>query len=111
MNHTDFFSKADYMQIKQSIQNKQPFEIIGKHKNQILKFEGAFIEDRYRDIWNGDYLIHINEDHNDGGRGYATDKFDDFETYESFVALVDKMLKNRPGYETADECEEQLSFF
>lgn len=115
MNHTDFFTKADYEQIKRYIDAKKPFEVDKNVKKQCVRFRGHLVPDDARHIWNGDYIVHIGESHNDsrgwGGFGYATDEFTDFASYDSFVNLLDKILSGADGYEKADDCNVQISLF
>ncbi|MCK9220877.1 MAG: hypothetical protein M0P47_12635 [Bacteroidales bacterium] len=111
MTRDDFFSREDYTKIKNGIDNREYFEVegIAKRENQRLNFHSGFVDNSYHDIWKGNYLVYIQESHKNGGGGYATEDFKDFETFESFMKLVDSLLKGRPEY-TTPEFSEQLTF-
>jgi len=99
MNALNFWDVTDWREILQRIQRLEPFQVERKYSWIRFGLHGYSIPEdaKYRDIWKGSYLIHVDVQMMKGnyqGSCYATDDLKEFDTYERFIRLTDRSLKS-----------------
>ena len=113
MNAQSFFEQSDYNDAKSKIDNREPFCISKDVKKQNIAFTGIIVNDQCaKTIWKGvNYLIGVDETNGTSGGGYATTDYSSFDTWESFLLLVDDTLGHREGYEKQNDSNIQTALF
>lgn len=113
MKAQDFFTRSEFESAKIKLDNREPFDLIGKVGNQEITFHSIFVNPQTaKSIWNGvEYLLSIDEMNKDGGGGYATTDYSCFDNWQAFLNMVDDTLDHLPGYIKQNDCDIQMSMF
>ena len=112
MNCRDFVTEADFNLMRMHIKAQSPFEHKREKKEGGTKFtlslHSGTVDDRIAEsIWNGcHYLVHFGSDYAGklgwGGSGFATTKYEIFDSWATFKDWIDKNMSRYPGYETEE---------
>lgn len=110
----ELYSKDDWIEIRNHVMNRDEFEFgIEPAPRGHVRIDGRVLEDEdlINNIWRGkDYLVSFDEWHNIhatpsypyaniGGMGFATEKLEWLDTWESFCDYLDEhVLYHIPGY-------------
>lgn len=109
MNCKDFVTEADWKLMRMHIRAQSPFEHKREKKEGGTKFtlslKSSVVDDHLAEtVWHGNhYLVDFQCDYQGklgwGGVGFATVKYELFDTWDSFKAWIDKQMSRYANYE------------
>jgi len=114
----ELFDRSDWEYCKHYTDKHENWTLVKEptKKKRTLTLAGRVLLDQklIDGVWRGkDYLIHFDEQHNLpnnwGGYGYATEKLEWLDSYESFIDYLETVCRHIPGYN--DDVEFQMTLF
>ncbi len=112
MTASSFVKPLDFEDMKRCVKSRDKFEFRAvvpcNGLEWSVRIDGHNIDKELAEsIWHGhDYLVGFSSDYSGkgqyGGFGFATEKLDQFDSWENFKLWFDRAMKSRPGYEVEE---------